>query len=93
MTACIAQDLDHQVRGAVHDRSQGREGRHRIDEATERTQRVTLSRSPTAALSWASRLMAHRRAASCRPSGEISAPSLPCGIGELASRPRQSCPK
>ena len=35
MAARIAQSLDHQVGGAVHDGGEGREGRHRIDEAAE----------------------------------------------------------
>ena len=42
-----------------------------------RTTRATLSRSPSAALAWARRLMAQARAAFCPSSTETPAPSLP----------------
>ena len=56
-----------------------------------RTTRVTLSRSPSAALSCASRLMAQARAAFCPSSIETPPPSWPLAAS-LPSVPKQSWP-
>ena len=57
-----------------------------------RTTRTTLSRSPSAALTCASRLMAQARAAFWPSSIETLAPSLPLATS-LPSAPRQSWPE
>jgi hypothetical protein len=51
-----------------------------------RTTRATLSRSPTAALTWASRLIAQARAAFCPSSTETPAPSWPLATSLPSSR-------
>src|SRR5262249_25827044 len=57
-----------------------------------RTTRVTFSRSPSAAFTWASTLMAQARAAFWPSSVETPAPSLPVATS-LPSAPRQSWPE
>ena len=57
-----------------------------------RTTRATLSRSPSATLSWASRLTAQARAAFCPSSIDTPPPSWPLAAS-LPSAPKQSWPE
>src|SRR5262249_12641072 len=54
-----------------------------LKEPPSRTTWTTLSKSPTAACTWARRLIAHSRAASLASSIDECEPSLPTWVGEM----------